>query len=80
MMSRHIISAERLKETTVIKMFKLFNRFNCSKKILQLELTIEHQQQQMDDLRKIILELSAQINSMQMELQHLAETKYGKGL
>ena len=66
-------------QNTEAKMFK-FNFNSCSKKILQLELTIEHQQQQMDDLRKIILELSSQINSLQMELNHLTNTKYGKGL
>ena len=58
----------------------MFGFDDCTKKILQLELTIEHQQNQLDDLRKIILELSAQINSLTMELNHLAESKYGKSL
>jgi cell division protein FtsL len=66
-----------LRVNTVVKMFRFDD---CTKKILQLELTIEHQQQQMDDLRKIILELSNQINSLQLEIKHLSETKYGKGL
>jgi hypothetical protein len=53
--------------------FNFFNKFNCNKRILQLELTIEHQQLQMDDLRKIILELSAEIHSLQIEINHLTK-------
>ena len=58
-------------------MFK-FN--NCSKKILQLELTIEHQQQQMDELRSIVLALVNQIDTLQKEIHTLNENKYGKGI
>jgi uncharacterized coiled-coil protein SlyX len=58
----------------------MFGFDDCTKKILQLELTIEHQQQQLDDLRKIILELSSQINTLTIELNHLTESKYGKGI
>lgn len=64
---------------TEVKMFNLFDKFNCSKRVLQLELTIEHQQQQMDDLRKIILDLSTQINSLQMEINHLTN-RFGKSI
>ena len=59
------------------KMINIFKRFNCNKRILQLELTIEHQQAQMDDLRKIVLELSAQINSLQVEINHLVNKTKG---
>ena len=58
-------------------MINIFKRFNCNKRILQLELTIEHQQQQMDDLRKIVLELSTQINSLQIEINHLVNKSKG---
>ena len=58
----------------------MFRFDDCTKKILQLELTIEHQQNQIDDLRKIILELSSQINSLTMEITHLTESKYGKSI
>ena len=61
-------------------MFNIFKNFNCNKRILQLELTIENQQKQMDDLKTIIIELSSQISSLKTELNHLIETKYGKGL
>jgi hypothetical protein len=58
----------------------MFGFDDCTKKILQLELTIEHQQNQIDDLRKIILELTSQINTLTIEINHLAESKYGKGI
>lgn len=57
----------------------MFGFDDCTKKILQLELTIEHQQQQLDDLRKIVLELSSQINTLTMEITHLTN-KYGKSI
>ena len=58
----------------------MFGFDDCTKKILQLELTIEHQQQQIDDLRKIILELSSQINTLTIEINHLVESKHGKSI
>jgi len=58
----------------------MFKFSNCSKKILQLELTIEHQQNQMNELRAIVLTLSTQIELLQNEIHKLTETKYGKGL
>jgi uncharacterized coiled-coil protein SlyX len=58
-------------------MINILKRFNCNKRILQLELTIEHQQSQMDDLRKIVLELSAQINSLQLEINNLVNKTKG---
>jgi hypothetical protein len=58
----------------------MFGFDDCTKKILQLELTIEHQQLQIDDLRKIILELSSQINTLTIEINHLAESKHGKSI
>ena len=33
-----------------------------------------------DDLRKMILELSSQINSIQLELNYLSNNRYGKGI
>jgi len=58
-------------------MFK-FN--NCKEKILQLELTIEHQQHQMDELRSIVLSLSTQIDKLQKEIHILTESKHGKSI
>jgi len=59
-------------------MFKLFN--GCKKKMLQLELTIEHQQKQMNELRAIVLTLSSEINKMQKDLEHYNSSRYGKSI
>ena len=58
----------------------MFSFNNCNKKILQLELTIEHQQNQMNELRAIVLTLSNQIELLQNEIHKLTENKYGKGI
>lgn len=62
-------------------MFKIFQRrdkFNSN--LYDLELKIQAQQNQIDDLRKMILELSSQINQLQIEVNYLAQTKYGKSI
>ena len=48
--------------------------------LLDLELKLEHQQKQMDELRVIVLEISKQLNTIQIELNYLSNQKYGKGL
>jgi len=58
----------------------MFGFDDCTKKILQLELTIEHQQNQMDELRSIVLSLVTQIDKLQKEIHTLNETKYGKSI
>jgi len=58
----------------------MFGFDDCTKKILQLELTIEHQQLQMDELRSIVLSLVNQIELLQKEIHTLTEHKYGKGI
>jgi len=56
----------------------MFGFDDCTKKILQLELTIEHQQIQMDELRSIVISLVNQIDKLQNEIHTLTEIKYGK--
>jgi hypothetical protein len=63
----------------------MFNPFKRRKQqvdssIFDLVLKLEHQQKQMDELRILVLELSKQINSLQIEVNYLSDTKYGKGL
>jgi cell division protein FtsB len=58
----------------------MFGFDDCTKKILQLELTIEHQQQQMDELRSIVLSLVSQIELLQKEIHTLNENRYGKSI
>ena len=58
----------------------MFGFDDCTKKILQLELTIEHQQIQMDELRSIVLSLVNQIELLQKEIHTLNESRYGKSI
>jgi hypothetical protein len=43
-------------------------------------LKIEAQQKQIDELRQLVLQLSKDINSLQIEISYLSNQKYGKGI
>jgi uncharacterized coiled-coil protein SlyX len=45
-----------------------------------MELKLEAQSKQISELRELVLELSKQINSLQIELDYLSNNKYGKSL
>ena len=61
-------------------MFTLFKRKKFDSTLYDIELKMEHQQKQIDDLRKMILELSSQINSLMIEVNYLSNSKYGKSI
>jgi hypothetical protein len=62
-------------------MFNLFKRKRTiDSSIFDLVLKLEHQQKQMDELRAIVLELSKQVNSLQIEINYLSNSQYGKSL
>ena len=61
-------------------MFKIFKRNKFDSTLYDIELKLEQQQKQIDDLRKMILELSAQINSLTIEVNYLSNSKYGKSI
>jgi len=61
-------------------MMHMFRKEKFDSNLYDLELKLENQQKQIDDLRKMILELSSQINSLQLEINYLSSSKYGKGL
>ena len=52
----------------------LYNR------LLDIELKLEHQQRQIDELREMILAVCKDINSLQIEMNYLSNSKYGKGI
>ena len=58
----------------------LFRREKFNSSLYDMELKIEAQQKQINELRELVLELSKQINSLQIELDYLANNKYGKGI
>jgi hypothetical protein len=62
-------------------MFNIFKRkekFNST--LYDLELKLENQQGQMNELRQMILQISRDVNSIQLELNYLSNNKYGKSL
>jgi len=61
-------------------MMHLFRKEKFNTNLYDLELKVEAQQKQISELRELVLELSKQINSLQIELDYLANNKYGKGL
>jgi uncharacterized coiled-coil protein SlyX len=60
-------------------MFNIFKRKQqIDSNLFDLTLKLEHQQKQMNELRELVLELSKQINSLQIEVNYLINSKYGK--
>jgi len=58
----------------------LFRKEKFDSNLYDLQLKVEAQQKQISELRELVLELSKQINSLQIELDYLANNKYGKGI
>jgi len=61
-------------------MMHMFRKDKFDSNLYDLELKLENQQKQIDDLRKMILELSAQINTLTIEINYLSTNKYGKSI
>ena len=58
----------------------LFRKEKFNSTLYDLELKLEAQQKQITELRELVLELSKQINTLQIELDYLAQNKYGKSI
>jgi archaellum component FlaC len=63
-------------------MMHLFRKEKFDYNLYDLQLKVEAQQKQISELRELVLELSKQINSLQIEIDYLSNEKYkyGKGL
>jgi uncharacterized coiled-coil protein SlyX len=61
-------------------MMHLFRKEKFDSNLYDLELKLENQQKQIDDLRKMVLELSSQINTLTIEINYLTNSKYGKSI
>jgi archaellum component FlaC len=61
-------------------MMHLFRKEKFDYNLYDLQLKVEAQQKQISELRELVLELSKQINSLQIEIDYLSNNKYGKGL
>ena len=58
----------------------LFRKEKFDYNLYDLELKVEAQQKQIDELRQLILQLSKDINSLQIEVSYLSNQKYGKSI
>lgn len=58
----------------------LFRKEKFDYNLYDLQLKVDAQQKQISELRELVLELSKQINSLQIEIDYLSNNKYGKGL
>lgn len=61
-------------------MMHLFRKEKFDYNLYDLQLKIEAQQKQIDELRTLVLELSKQINTLQIEIDYLTNNKYGKSI
>ena len=58
----------------------LFRKDKFDSNLYDLELKVEAQGKQIIELRELVLELSKQINSLQIEINYLSNNKYGKSI
>jgi uncharacterized coiled-coil protein SlyX len=61
-------------------MMHLFRKDKFNSTLYDLEMKVANLQQQMNELRELVLQLSKDINSIQLELNYLSNSKYGKGI
>ena len=64
----------------MLNIFKNKEKDDLYYRLLDIQLKLEHQQKQVDELREIVLALAKDINSLQTEINHLSNERYGKGL
>ena len=57
----------------------LFRKEKFDYNLYDLQLKVEAQQKQIDELRQLILQLSKDINSLQIEVSYLSNEKYKYG-
>ena len=62
----------------ILKIFQRKNKFNST--LYDLELKLSRQQEQMDELRTMILQISREVNTIRLELDYLVNNKYGKSI
>jgi uncharacterized coiled-coil protein SlyX len=60
-------------------MMHLFRREKFNSTLYDIELKLEAQQRQINELRELVLQLSKDIHSLQLEVSYLSNNKY-KGL
>ena len=62
----------------MFNIFKRKNKFNSS--LYDLEMKVANQQEQLNELRTMILQISREVNTIQIELNYISNNRYGKSL
>ena len=57
-------------------MMHLFRKEKFNSSLYDLELKVEAQQKQINELRELVLQLSKDIHSLQLEVSYLSNNKY----
>ena len=57
-------------------MLNIFKRKKFNSNLYDLEMKIANQQEQLNELRQMILQISRDVNSIQLELNYLSNNKY----
>jgi len=61
-------------------MMHLFRKEKFNSNLYDLELRVANQQEQMNELRQMILQISREVNTIRIELDYLVNNKYGKSI
>jgi|688.fasta_scaffold2588856_2 hypothetical protein len=61
-------------------MMHLFRKEKFDSNLYDLQLKVDSLQTQLNELRTLVIELSKQINTLQIELDYLSQNKYGKSI
>jgi uncharacterized coiled-coil protein SlyX len=61
-------------------MMHLFRKDKFNSNLYDLEMKVANQQEQMDELRQMILQISREVNTIRIELDYLVNKKYGKSI
>lgn len=59
----------------MFNIFKRKNKFNSS--LYDLEMKVANQQEQLNELRQMILQISRELNTIQIELNYISNNRYG---
>jgi uncharacterized coiled-coil protein SlyX len=61
-------------------MMHLFRKEKFNSNLYDLEMKVANQQEQLNELRQMILQISREVNSIRIEVDYLVNNKYGKSI
>jgi uncharacterized coiled-coil protein SlyX len=61
-------------------MMHLFRKEKFNSNLYDLEMKVANQQEQLNELRQMILQISREVNTIRIEVDYLVNNKYGKSI